>query len=217
MRNEFAFAQGFLKIAVAPVFEEDDDDDDVESAGSGVEGSVGSIGGGGGGGSGNHLMVPADGGVRHSGNARISFDDNEYFKKKRVNPVVQHQNNAAYGGGGSGGVLNRSYSEDNLRIVEGQGLVHDSLLAEAEQRWPQGGGGGGDGGGEGRGGPLLLRAPNSCDESEFDIDALPDHLQLGHSFMFRVTVLEAEGIPPEYADIFCQFNFLHRFAWFRRC
>ncbi|XP_033253600.1 kinesin-like protein unc-104 [Drosophila miranda] len=29
-------------------------------------------------------------------------------------------------------------------------------------------------------------------------------------FTFRVTVLQATGIGAEYADIFCQFNFLHR-------
>uniref|UniRef100_A0A674KBN3 plus-end-directed kinesin ATPase n=1 Tax=Terrapene triunguis TaxID=2587831 RepID=A0A674KBN3_9SAUR len=37
-----------------------------------------------------------------------------------------------------------------------------------------------------------------------------DHLKLGSVFTFRVTVLQASGILPEYADIFCQFNFLHR-------
>uniref|UniRef100_W4VRN8 Kinesin-like protein unc-104 n=1 Tax=Corethrella appendiculata TaxID=1370023 RepID=W4VRN8_9DIPT len=37
-----------------------------------------------------------------------------------------------------------------------------------------------------------------------------DHLQYGKDFTFRVTVLQATGIAAEYADIFCQFNFLHR-------
>lgn len=41
-------------------------------------------------------------------------------------------------------------------------------------------------------------------------DDLPDHLRPGNQFTFRITVLQASGIPPEYADIFCQFNFLHR-------
>ncbi|KAI8517100.1 Kinesin-like protein kif1b [Branchiostoma belcheri] len=36
------------------------------------------------------------------------------------------------------------------------------------------------------------------------------HLKLGSTFTFRVTLLQASGIPPEYADVFCQFNFLHR-------
>ncbi|XP_022665709.1 kinesin-like protein unc-104 isoform X3 [Varroa destructor] len=39
---------------------------------------------------------------------------------------------------------------------------------------------------------------------------LPQHLKLGSEFTFRVTVLQAVGISREYADIFCQFNFLHR-------
>ncbi|XP_055850310.1 kinesin-like protein unc-104 isoform X3 [Episyrphus balteatus] len=41
-------------------------------------------------------------------------------------------------------------------------------------------------------------------------DELAAHLQVGKEFTFRVTVLQATGISSEYADIFCQFNFLHR-------
>ncbi|RZF34007.1 hypothetical protein LSTR_LSTR012352 [Laodelphax striatellus] len=41
-------------------------------------------------------------------------------------------------------------------------------------------------------------------------EALPAHLAVGNEFTFRVTVLQAVGISTEYADIFCQFNFLHR-------
>ncbi|XP_058067087.1 kinesin-like protein unc-104 isoform X1 [Anopheles bellator] len=37
-----------------------------------------------------------------------------------------------------------------------------------------------------------------------------EHLQPGKEFTFRVTVLQATGVAAEYADIFCQFNFLHR-------
>lgn len=37
-------------------------------------------------------------------------------------------------------------------------------------------------------------------------DDLPEHLQIGQQFTFRVTVLQASGISPEYADIFCQFK-----------
>lgn len=37
-----------------------------------------------------------------------------------------------------------------------------------------------------------------------------EHLAIGKEFTFRVTVLQATGISAEYADIFCQFNFLHR-------
>ncbi|KFR00154.1 Kinesin-like KIF1B [Opisthocomus hoazin] len=41
-------------------------------------------------------------------------------------------------------------------------------------------------------------------------EEIGDRLKLGSVFTFRVTVLQASGILPEYADIFCQFNFLHR-------
>uniref|UniRef100_A0A8B9TT55 plus-end-directed kinesin ATPase n=1 Tax=Anas platyrhynchos TaxID=8839 RepID=A0A8B9TT55_ANAPL len=41
-------------------------------------------------------------------------------------------------------------------------------------------------------------------------EEIGNHLKLGSVFTFRVTVLQASGILPEYADIFCQFNFLHR-------
>ncbi|ESP03560.1 hypothetical protein LOTGIDRAFT_224357 [Lottia gigantea] len=45
---------------------------------------------------------------------------------------------------------------------------------------------------------------------EINEKTIPEHLQLGSQFTFRVTVLQATGISTEYADIFCQFNFLHR-------
>lgn len=48
----------------------------------------------------------------------------------------------------------------------------------------------------------------SSDVKEEDI---PEHLAVGKEFTFRVTVLQAVGISAEYADIFCQFNFLHRY------
>lgn len=48
---------------------------------------------------------------------------------------------------------------------------------------------------------------SECQEAN---DELAAHLQVGKEFTFRVTVLQATGISAEYADIFCQFNFLHR-------
>ena len=42
--------------------------------------------------------------------------------------------------------------------------------------------------------------------SDIKTDELPEHLQVGQQFTFRVTVLQASGISPEYADIFCQFK-----------
>lgn len=37
-------------------------------------------------------------------------------------------------------------------------------------------------------------------------EEIGNHLKLGNAFTFRVTVLQAGGILPEYADIFCQFK-----------
>lgn len=37
-------------------------------------------------------------------------------------------------------------------------------------------------------------------------EEIGNHLKLGSAFTFRVTVLQASGILPEYADIFCQFK-----------
>lgn len=37
-------------------------------------------------------------------------------------------------------------------------------------------------------------------------EEIGNHLKLGNAFIFRVTVLQASGILPEYADIFCQFK-----------
>lgn len=61
----------------------------------------------------------------------------------------------------------------------------------------------------------LLAEMNSREELEkveedlfMDIqeEELPEHLKIGSQFTFRVTVLQACGISPEYADIFCQFK-----------
>ncbi|XP_041982439.1 kinesin-like protein unc-104 isoform X5 [Aricia agestis] len=46
--------------------------------------------------------------------------------------------------------------------------------------------------------------------SELKEEDLPDHLTLGKEFTFRVTVLQAHSVSADYADVFCQFNFLHR-------
>ncbi|XP_017795606.1 PREDICTED: kinesin-like protein unc-104 isoform X3 [Habropoda laboriosa] len=51
---------------------------------------------------------------------------------------------------------------------------------------------------------------DSSVSSDMKEEDLLDHLQIGAEFTFRVTVLQAMGISTEYADIFCQFNFLHR-------
>lgn len=47
---------------------------------------------------------------------------------------------------------------------------------------------------------------DSSVSSDMKEEELPDHLQPGAEFTFRVTVLQAMGISTEYADIFCQFK-----------
>jgi len=49
----------------------------------------------------------------------------------------------------------------------------------------------------------------SNSDEVLDVD-FPSHLQKDKEFNFKVTVLEAIDVPPEYTDVFCQFNFLHR-------
>ncbi|KAJ8923444.1 hypothetical protein NQ315_002003 [Exocentrus adspersus] len=51
---------------------------------------------------------------------------------------------------------------------------------------------------------------DSSVSSDLKEEDIPEHLAVGKEFTFRVTVLQAVGISTEYADIFCQFNFLHR-------
>jgi hypothetical protein len=47
---------------------------------------------------------------------------------------------------------------------------------------------------------------DSSVSSDMKEEDLPEHLQVGNEFTFRVTVLQAVGISTEYADIFCQFK-----------
>jgi kinesin family protein 1 len=47
---------------------------------------------------------------------------------------------------------------------------------------------------------------DSSVSSDMKEEELPEHLQSGVEFTFRVTVLQALGIATEYADIFCQFK-----------
>lgn len=42
--------------------------------------------------------------------------------------------------------------------------------------------------------------------SDIKEEEVPGHMRIGSEFTFRVTVLQAVGIPTEYADIFCQFK-----------
>ena len=51
------------------------------------------------------------------------------------------------------------------------------------------------------------RGDSSMSSSAEDED-LPPHLKIGQEFTFRVTILQAYDVSPEYADIFCQFKYV---------
>ncbi|XP_025145076.1 kinesin-like protein KIF1A isoform X13 [Bubalus bubalis] len=126
-------------------------------------------------------------GVRQSGTAKISFDD-QHFEKFQAEscPGV--------------GMSRSGTSQEELRIVEGQGQAADSGPSADEVNnntcsavTPE----------------SLLDSPEKA-ALDGPLDAALDHLGLGSTFTFRVTVLQASSISAEYADIFCQFNFIHR-------
>ncbi|NWW80212.1 KIF1B protein, partial [Climacteris rufus] len=124
-------------------------------------------------------------GVRQSGTAKISFDD-QHFEKSESCPAV--------------GMSRSGTSQEELRIVEGQGQVSDvgpsadevnnNTCAVSQE-------------------DLLLDSPEKP-APDGPLEVALDHLKLGSIFTFRVTVLQASSISAEYADIFCQFNFIHR-------
>ncbi|XP_040469446.1 kinesin-like protein KIF1A isoform X23 [Falco naumanni] len=126
-------------------------------------------------------------GVRQSGTAKISFDD-QHFEK------FQSESCPAVGMSRSG------TSQEELRIVEGQGQVSDMGPSADEVNnntcavTPE---------------DLLLDSPEKP-VPDGPLETALDHLKLGSIFTFRVTVLQASSISAEYADIFCQFNFIHR-------
>ncbi|XP_035992564.1 kinesin-like protein KIF1B isoform X19 [Fundulus heteroclitus] len=118
-------------------------------------------------------------GVRQSGTAKISFDD-EYFKKNDFPSTVMTRS---------------GLSLEELRIVEGQGQSSEVITPSEELN---------------RINDMDLKLGNIPDTKLGHSEGLAGQLEVGSIFTFRVTVLQASGIPPEYADIFCQFNFLHR-------
>ncbi|XP_045701510.1 kinesin-like protein KIF1A isoform X17 [Phyllostomus hastatus] len=127
-------------------------------------------------------------GVRQSGTARISFDD-QHFEKFQSECCQ------------AGGMSRSGTSQEELRIVEGQGQGADLGPSADEVNNntcsalpPE---------------SLLLDSPEKA-TLDGPLDAALDHLRLGSTFTFRVTVLQASSISAEYADIFCQFNFIHR-------
>uniref|UniRef100_A0A8C3PW89 plus-end-directed kinesin ATPase n=1 Tax=Chrysolophus pictus TaxID=9089 RepID=A0A8C3PW89_CHRPC len=121
-------------------------------------------------------------GIRQSGTAKISFD-NEYFDKSDFSAVAMTRS---------------GLSLEELRIVEGQGQNSEVITPPEEIN---------------RMNELDLKSSTLLDGKmtmEGFTEEVGNHLKLGSVFTFRVTVLQASGILPEYADIFCQFNFLHR-------
>ncbi|XP_064381649.1 kinesin-like protein KIF1B isoform X3 [Dromaius novaehollandiae] len=121
-------------------------------------------------------------GIRQSGTAKISFD-NEYFNKSDFSSVAMTRS---------------GLSLEELRIVEGQGQNSEVITPPEEIN---------------RMSDVDLKSATLLDGKmtmEGFTEEIGDHLKLGSVFTFRVTVLQASGILPEYADIFCQFNFLHR-------
>lgn len=121
-------------------------------------------------------------GIRQSGTAKISFD-NEYFNQSDFSSVAMTRS---------------GLSLEELRIVEGQGQSSEVISPPEEVN---------------RMNDLDLKSGTLLDGKmvmEGFSEEIGNHLKLGSAFTFRVTVLQASGILPEYADIFCQFNFLHR-------
>ncbi|XP_061096798.1 kinesin-like protein KIF1A isoform X1 [Conger conger] len=123
-------------------------------------------------------------GVRQSGTAKISFEDQQFEK---------FQNESQ-----SGGMSRSGTSQEELRIVEGEGQNSDMSLSADEVN-----------------NNTCAASPDELDSplkanQEGSLDGPLEHLRIGSNFTFRVTVLQASSISAEYADIFCQFNFIHR-------
>ncbi|XP_027145848.1 kinesin-like protein KIF1A isoform X1 [Larimichthys crocea] len=123
-------------------------------------------------------------GVRQSGTAKISFEDQQYEKFQSESCSV--------------GLSRTGVSQEELRIVEGEGqnaemgpsadeVNNNTCAAGADE--------------------LEIPLKAGLDGS---LDTTLEHLRIGNVFTFRVTVLQASSISAEYADIFCQFNFIHR-------
>ncbi|XP_048055623.1 kinesin-like protein KIF1A isoform X4 [Megalobrama amblycephala] len=123
-------------------------------------------------------------GVRQSGTAKISFEDQQFEKFQSESCTS--------------GLSRTGVSQEELRIVEGEGQNAEMGLSADEVN-----------------NNTCAANPEELDspvKTGLDgiLDSTLDHLRIGEVFTFRVTVLQASSISAEYADIFCQFNFIHR-------
>ncbi|XP_056270573.1 kinesin-like protein KIF1A isoform X3 [Pseudoliparis swirei] len=122
-------------------------------------------------------------GVRQSGTAKISFEDQQYEMFQSETCSV--------------GLSRTGVSQEELRFVEGEGQnaevgpsadeVNNNTCAAGVDE---------------------LESPQKSQDGL--LETTLEHLRIGDVFTFRVTVLQASSISAEYADIFCQFNFIHR-------
>ncbi|XP_064808708.1 kinesin-like protein KIF1A isoform X6 [Oncorhynchus masou masou] len=123
-------------------------------------------------------------GVRQSGTAKITFEDREFEKFQAESCPT--------------GLSHTGESQEELRFVEGEGQnsgmepsadeVNNNNCAAS---------------------PDELESPLKTNLEGGALDGTLEHLRIGNIFTFRVTVLQASSISAEYADIFCQFNFIH--------
>ncbi|KAK6320689.1 hypothetical protein J4Q44_G00097960 [Coregonus suidteri] len=122
-------------------------------------------------------------GVRQSGTAKISFEDREFEK-------FQAESCPA-------GLSRTGASQEELRFVEGEGQ-NSGMEPSADEV------------NNNTSSPDELERPLKANLEGESLDGALEHLRIGNVFTFRVTVLQASSISAEYADIFCQFNFIHR-------
>uniref|UniRef100_A0A7N6B8S3 plus-end-directed kinesin ATPase n=1 Tax=Anabas testudineus TaxID=64144 RepID=A0A7N6B8S3_ANATE len=116
-------------------------------------------------------------GVRQSGTAKISFEDKQFEKSC------------------PGGLSHSNTSQEELRIVEGEGQNADIGISADEVN---------------NNTPIKSLGLGLDLPLDLSPEKALSHLKIGSTFTFRVTVLQASSISAEYADIFCQFNFIHR-------
>ncbi|XP_064808707.1 kinesin-like protein KIF1A isoform X5 [Oncorhynchus masou masou] len=121
-------------------------------------------------------------GVRQSGTAKITFEDREFEKFQAESCPT--------------GLSHTGESQEELRFVEGEGQ-NSGMEPSADEV------------NNNNSSPDELESPLKTNLEGGALDGTLEHLRIGNIFTFRVTVLQASSISAEYADIFCQFNFIH--------